>query len=165
MKIKLFCLIIWCIASIFTANAQEKNGILNVGVGILPGIGGSISYDHKVKNLGEYSAFSVGGYVGYSRREGYTLAGGGSDVVFWDSKSLLAPRITCQYFSEQQKFEIFGAFMPGISIDRTYREHTKFGFFAGITAGFRIKLFKNLSVFAEAGYNVLCINSGLSFRY
>jgi hypothetical protein len=164
MKRKSFCLIILCVTTIFTITAQDKNGVLNVGVGILPGIGGSISYDHNVKNIGEYVAFSVGGYVGYSRRDGYALDGGGPDVAFWESKSLLAPRIACRYFLGQS-FEVFGAFMPGVSMDRIHFDETKFGFFAGITAGCRVKLYKTIHIFAETGYNVLCINSGLSFKF
>jgi hypothetical protein len=163
MKKHVFCLIILCITTLTTIKAQDKNGTLNVGVGILPGIGGSLSYDHQVKNIGEHSLLTLGGYVGFSRRDGYGLDGSNS-VDFWESKSLLAPRITCQYAFGQQ-FEVFAALMPGLSIDRIYFDKTELGFFIGVSAGCRVKLSKNMYIFAETGYNVLSVNTGLSFKF
>jgi uncharacterized membrane-anchored protein len=55
--------------------------------------------------------------------------------------------------------------MPGLSIDKTHYDRTEYEFFAGITAGLRVRLSKNTYIFAEGGYNVLCINTGLSFKF
>jgi hypothetical protein len=165
MKINLVCLIILCLSA-STLYAQEEtasDGFLNVGVGILPGIGASVSYDYKLTSIQNNGALTIGGYMGYSRRDGYDLDGG-SGVDFWESKSLLSPRIgyTCLL---SRKVGIYGTAMPGVSIERLHFDRTEYSFFAGFSAGVRVQLVRKLYLFAEGGYNVLCVNGGISFAF
>jgi len=107
---------------------------------------------------------TIGGYIGFSRRDGYGSLDGSGRVDFWESKSLLSPRIeyTCLL---SKKAEIYGTVMPGVSMERKYYDRTGFSFFTGFLAGFRIQMLPKFYLFAEGGYNVLCINSGISFAF
>jgi hypothetical protein len=162
-KNRLLCFLILWAGSIWMAEAQENKQIFSAGLGVLPGRGVHVSYDYSIAGLGKQTFLGLGGYWGTSIGDGYGLDGG-SGIDFWESKSLLAPRVSIQH-SVNQKFELYAALMPGISMERIHHDKTQFGFFAGITAGGRIKLFKSAYLFSELGYNVLALNVGLSFRF
>jgi hypothetical protein len=165
MKKILVCLIILCISGsmLYAQEEATNSSFLNIGTGILPGLGGSASYDYKLISIQNSDALTIGGYMGYSRRDGYGLEGSSGGVAFWESKSLLSPRIGYNYLLSK-KVGIYGIVMPGVSIERLYLG-TEYSFFTGFSAGIRIQMVRRLYLFAECGYNVLCVNSGISFAF
>ena len=163
MKKILFCSIIILITSVFNISAQDKKSIINLGVGALYGVGGSISYDYRIKNFNDRFALTVGGYIGVQRGDGYSMMGG-DKIYFWDYKSLISPRVGCVY-SLSRHFDIYAALMPGFMEDVKYEKPKKSYFFTGITAGLRVKLFNDVYLFTEEGYNILCLNAGLAFKF
>ena len=157
MKTKLLYIMVIGMTSIFAAGAQNYKNALNFGVGVQYGIGGYISYDYKLINWNEYSALTVGGYAGIQQGDTYEFEG-------FDCKGLLAPRVGYNY-SFSRHFELYAALMPGLLINDKYDRPAKYEFFTGITGGGRIQLYKNLYFFAEAGYNLLCYNIGISVKF
>ena len=151
---------------VLTAGAQDYKNSFNFGVGVMYGIGGSISYDYKLLKWNEHSALTVGGYAGIQRGDGYAWEGSNEHLNF-DSKGLIAPRVGYAY-SFNRHFELYAALMPGLLINDKYEKYGKsveYEFFTGITGGGRIQLYKNLYFFMEMGYNLLCYNAGISVKF
>jgi hypothetical protein len=163
MKAKLLSLAIILTTSILMVNAQENKTVINLGAGVLYGVGGSISCDHRTLNWNEHSALTVGGYAGIQRGNGYAMTGSNSHLDY-DYKWLISPRLGYVY-SFNQRFELFAALMPGLLINDKYDKPAKYEFFAGATGGGRLQLFKNIYVFTEFGYNILCLNAGISVKF
>ena len=137
--------------------AQEK--VLNIGVGALYGIGAQVSYDQSIKQWNEHSALTLGGYLGIQRGDSYTMA----KTTYWDYKGFIAPRMTYTY-SVSEKLKLYAALMPGLVIKNPYDGQVSYGFNTGLTGGLRVQLHKNTFFFTELGYNLLCMNIGLSFK-
>jgi opacity protein-like surface antigen len=158
-------LLVFCIPTSQAQDNTDKNkSILNLGVGMLPGVGGSISYDYRLIDSWGPGIFTIGGYIGYSRGDGYANPGSSGTIDFWESVKLFSLRATYRY-DISKRFEIFGAIMPGLLLEKRYGKKDDSRFFIGTTAGCRFLLTNNISLFAETGYNVLCINGGISFSF
>ena len=140
-----------------TMQAQES--VFNLGVGAVYGIGANVSYDRKIKQLNEHSTLTLGGYLGLQRGDGYRMG----NITNWDYKSFAAPRMTYIY-PVSEKLKLYAALMPGLLITDPYEHHRSYGFRLGIAGGLRVKLLKNTFFFTELGYNLLCVNIGLSFK-
>ena len=143
---------------------------MNFGVGVWYGIGGNISYDYRIKNFNDHFALTLGGYIGGQRGDGYgsdyaSPAGmGGKENYQYDHKWFFSPRGGCVY-SFNDRFDIYAALMPGLLINKKYGSERKYDFYAGIAAGGRVALFKDVYLFTEIGYNILCYNLGLAYKF
>jgi hypothetical protein len=159
----------------FSLQAQQEvakgNSILNLGIGAVSGFGGNVSFDYGVIDHWGPGIFTVGGYFGASARTWKHEGIGG--VLFYGEETLtsmmIAARATYRY-SVTRQFEAYGVIMPGVLVK--LRKYT--GNFentsdilpdVGVLAGCRYLFSDKVSVFAEAGYNVLCLNAGLSFTF
>ena len=164
--------IVVMITNVFTTNAQENKTVFNLGAGVLYGVGLNISCDHHIVNWNEHSALTAGGYLGVQRGDrygsdydSYLPSKGSNHTYSWDRKWLLAPRIGYVY-SLNQRFDLYAVLMPGLLMNDKYnRESIKYSFYTGIAGGGRVRLFNNVFLFTELGYNILCLNAGFSFKF
>jgi len=146
-------------------NAQEMQkgmSLFNVGLGFVPGWGLNASYDFGIVDTWGPGVFTVGGYVGF--------ANWGATIIRDDyriTQFIFAPRATYRY-AINTSFEVYGAAMFGAYYTNdSYRDYKNnhSGIYAATTVGCRYSFSKNLSVFAELGYNVTVLNGGLSFAF
>lgn len=165
MKKFFVVLVAICTIGIGMSHAQEmKKGmsLFNVGLGFVPGWGLNVSYDYGIVDKWGPGIFTVGGFVGFSNwgESVYTSDYRATEFVF-------APRATYRY-AINNSFEVYATAMLGAyyikdSYETYDNDHT--GVYFGTTAGCRYSFTKNLSVFAEIGYNVTYLNGGLSFAF
>jgi hypothetical protein len=143
---------------------KKDMNLVNVGLGMLPGIGLNVSFDHGLIDTWGAGIFTVGGYVGFgSWSEAYHIPGYKNYRV---STFAFAPRATYRYAIDPL-FEIYGVAMLGVSV-RTYSEYkgnANSGFFA-VNAGGRYLFSTNASLFAEFGFNEISfLNVGLCLSF
>ncbi|MDR1671911.1 MAG: hypothetical protein LBS09_00360 [Bacteroidales bacterium] len=149
------------------------SGILNLGVGVAPGLGGSVSFDYGVIDHWGPGIFTVGGYFGISGRK-WEYKGIGVTIFDGDktlTSVMIAARATYRY-SVTRYFEAYGVLMPGVRIEKwkypdnaATLDHSNISPDLGILAGCRFLFSDRMSVFAEMGYSVLCLNAGISLTF
>ncbi len=143
-----------------TSHAQEMKKGMNlgsIGLGLVPGIGLSASYDYGLIDTWGPGIFTIGGFVGF---DNYSY---NSDIRA--TQFLFAPRATYRYAIDET-FEIYGSIMLGgrfVSYSQI-KANTSNAYLA-VTAGCRYAFTHNLSGFAEVGYNISFLNLGLSVSF
>ncbi|MDR2805974.1 MAG: hypothetical protein LBB85_10140 [Dysgonamonadaceae bacterium] len=157
------CLFILLTTGIVTTRAQDNKNSISLGAGANYGIGGNIGYDYQIKTFGEHSTLTAGGYFGFQRGDGYAWEGS-DDHYEWDRSYLLSPRFSCIY-AVHRNVELFAAILPGLLINDEHSRSTTYEFFPGITLGCRVRLFKNIFLFTEEGYNITRFNIGISVKF
>lgn len=159
---KIFIILSLFFVGMTISNAQEMRkgmGLANVGVGFVPGVGINFSYDYGLVDTWGPGIFTVGGFIGWANYEESNVNDiRGNDFFF-------SPRATYRY-AINSSFEVYGTVMFGAKLS-TYSKikdnHFRPNF--STTAGCRYTFAGNISVFAELGYNVSCINGGLSISF
>ena len=147
------------------AHAQKmRNGmsLFNVGIGLVPGVGLNASYDYGLINTWGPGVFTVGGFVGF-QNWGKTHPDHHSD--YRTTVFAFSPRATYRY-AINDSFEVYGTVMLGALI-HTYSKHfdNATDVYFATTVGCRFTFARNVSVFAEMGYNIAILNGGLSFSF
>ncbi|MDR2039855.1 MAG: porin family protein [Bacteroidales bacterium] len=154
-----------CTVGITLSHAQkmEKDmSLVNIGLGFLPGVGVNVSYDYGLVDKWGPGVFTIGGFVGFSNW-GRNISGMGD---YRQTRWAISPRATYRY-AINPDFEVYGAVMTGLYFNTysKYRDNST-GLFWGTTAGCRYSFMKNMSVFAEIGYNdVAALNGGISISF
>ena len=149
-----------CTVNMSSVSAQEMQtgmGLLNVGLGLVDGVGLNASYDHGIAQWGP-GVFTIGGIVGLQTWG----VGNGS---YRANTFVFSSRATYRY-PINSEFEVYATAMLGVQ-KYSYSNNTKGNFteFFGTTAGIRYSFSSNIAVFAEAGYNLAYLNGGLSFSF
>jgi hypothetical protein len=156
-------------------HAQEMRngmGLLNIGVGLLPGVGFNISYDYGLVDTWGPGVFTVGGYVGYGNW-GASYRAKPHYIDYRVNAFAFAPRATYRY-AVARSFEVYGAAMLGAMMrfnSNAYYEHSNNkrssgSVFSAVSVGCRYTFADNISVFGEMGYNdVSYLSGGLSFSF
>ena len=160
MKKFFVVLMLACCAGSAALHAQEMRkgmNLGNVGVGFVDGIGLNASYDYGLVDTWGPGVFTVGGFVGFDTWS-YNRDIRRTEFYF-------APRATYRY-AINRSFEVYGAAMLGSYIV-SYSEQKDNSYRAVlfVTGGCRYSFTRNLSVFAELGFNVSILNGGLSFSF
>ncbi|MDR1667210.1 MAG: hypothetical protein LBS03_05920 [Bacteroidales bacterium] len=161
---KLFVLLLVFSGNMSIVHAQPSlskgSGLVNVGVGVVPGVGGNVSYDYGLIDYWGPGLFTVGGYLSVSA---YDKRYEGIDRR--DRNYFLSPRATYRY-SVNSRFEVFGSVMIGLLItDDNYGYPLDISL--GIMAGCRFFVTDNVGFFAEGGVNIrsTCFNGGLTIAF
>ncbi len=160
MKKLLVVLTLVCTTGIGMAHAQEmKKGmsLANFGLGFVPGVGVNVSYDYGLVDTWGPGIFTIGGFIGFDNWA-YNSDIRGTEWFF-------APRATYRY-AVNKSFEVYATAMLGAAFT-TYSKSkgNVSGVAFGTTGGCRYSFSRNLSVFAEVGWNVSILNGGLSVSF
>ncbi len=141
----------------FAQKMEKGMSLFNIGLGFVPGVGASVSYDYGLVDSWGPGIFTIGGFAGFNN---YSF---NSDIRGTDW--LIAPRATYRY-PINNSFEVYGSAMFSVAFT-TYSEikSNTSEFFPAAVAGCRYTFANNLSVFAEVGYNVSILNGGLSIAF
>ena len=157
MKRFFIVLAISCAVSIGAVDAQEMqkgSTLLNLGMGLGPGVGANISLDYGLIDEWGDGIFTLGGFVGI--HSSHTYVGGVNYALI-----AFAPRATYRYTIDH-RFEVYGVFSLGAFFYTG--DHSGGGPFWGIAAGGRYNLPGNISLFTELGHNLSGLTLGLSFK-
>ena len=157
-----------CIGATDAQQMQKGMSLFNVGLGLVPGWGLNASYDYGLVDTWGPGIFTVGGFVGFSNwGTTHHLFGIVESYSYRITQFLFAPRATYRY-AINESFEVFGTAFLGVYFTRdSYKDYNndRNGVYFGTTAGCRYSFSKNISVFAEIGYNITLVNGGLSFSF
>ena len=167
MKRFFIILTVLCIVGINSVCAQpmqKDGGLLNIGLGFLPGAGVNFSYDHGLIDQWGDGIFTVGGLIGFQSRRTF---GEIDDHTF-----VFTPRATYRY-AINNDFEVYASAMLGFQIYKVADKYNAADF-SGITAGCRYTFSGNISVFAEVSppfhyvhdnISIAIFNGGLSISF
>ncbi|GHT22558.1 hypothetical protein FACS189430_04530 [Bacteroidia bacterium] len=164
MKKLFFLVVVLSLGFVSMSHAQSSlskgSGLVNVGAGFFPGVGGNASYDYGLIDHWGPGLFTVGGYFSAAiHTDTY------GSTKYKRTKLFFAPRATYRY-SINPKFEIFGSVMTGLLVKETSIENQSYVAF-GLMGGCRYFFTNNFGVFAEGGvnYETTCLNLGVSFAF
>lgn len=154
-------------AGLFNVSAQQIKkdvGLLNIGIGLVPGIGANFGYDYGLVDTWGPGIFTVGGLVGintWSNSYRYTNANGHK---YRQTMIAIAPRATYRYVFDNQPFEVYGTVVLGLAINTYNRYYSTFlSFLGGASVGGRYFIDDNFSLFVEVGYTSTVLSAGISF--
>ena len=167
MKKVLMILFVACTIGVSLGSAQKMTkgtSLVNVGLGVVPGVGVNVSYDYGLVDTWGPGIFTIGGFIGYQNwGDSYYYRNVGSDYRV--NEFAFAPRATYRY-AINNSFEVYGAVAMGFRIE-SYSKYldNETDFYMSTTAGCRYTFTKNISVFAEVGWNLAYLNGGISFAF
>ncbi|MDR0714144.1 MAG: hypothetical protein LBF89_07805 [Bacteroidales bacterium] len=140
---------------------EKGAGLINAGIGVVPGVGGNVSYDYGLIDYWGPGLFTVGGYASVSA---YDERYDGNSYRR-DRKYFLSPRATYRY-SLKSRLEVFGSLMTGLLVkDGKFEVEATFS--VGVMGGCRFFVTDNIGFFAEGGIHLdaTCFNGGISFAF
>jgi hypothetical protein len=152
----------------------KKDKVINLGIGVPIFLGGN-GYETKlplVSGSYEYGLFDglidgkasigIGGYLGYT-------ANRFKNTNYDFSYLLIGPRASFHY-NPIDKLDTYGGLMMGYNIvsssgDDGWKPDNKSRFIQALYVGAHYYFVSNISAFAEIGYGISLIETGLSFKF
>ena len=162
-------LVALCTVSICAAQMHKGESLINVGMGLAPGIGVNASYDYGLIDTWGPGLFTVGGFVGlqtWSDKETIILY----TENYSAKQTAFAVRATYRYPINEQ-FEVFGAALSGFYIEsysfknKNLKKDNETNALFSVYAGCRYSFSPNVAVFAEVGSGLYWLNGGLCFNF